>query len=187
MGVYDMCPVLKSDNFTLRLVERQDAPGLLRVYSDEETVKLCNADNCHYGTFRLNSLEDTLKCIDAWRQEYGLGWFVRWTILAGEEAIGTVELFHREAADAFNHHGLLRLDLHPSLENEADLGELLTLLHGQVYELFDCAILATKAADAATVRRQALAKAGYILSANRLIGHDGTEYGDYWVRPEQWG
>lgn len=184
MGVYDVCPVLKSEHFTLRLVERQDAPGLLRVYSDEETVKLCNADNCHYGTFRLNSLEDTLKCIDAWRHEYGLGCFVRWTILAGEEAIGTVELFHREAEDAFNHHGLLRLDLRSDWETLPALTELLALLHRHAYELFDCSILATKAPAFAAVRCQALQESGYMLSRNVLIGHDGTEYGDYWVRPE---
>ncbi|MBR2719325.1 MAG: GNAT family N-acetyltransferase [Clostridia bacterium] len=184
MGVYDVCPVLKSRNFTLRLVEREDAPGLLRVYSDEETVRLCNSDNCHYGTFRLDSLEDTLKCIDAWRHEYGLGYFVRWSILKGDDPIGTVELFHREAADAFNHHGLLRLDLRSDWETLPVLTELLELLHRHAYELFDCAILATKAPAFATVRRAALKACGYMLSASKLIGHDGTEYGDYWVRPE---
>ena len=188
MNVYEDCPVLASDRFTLRLVEERDAEALLAVYSDERAAPLFNSDNCHGDDFRYTTLSRMLEAIRFWRRSY-YEWkcFVRWTVLADGVPMGTVELFHREAADAFNHHGLLRLDLHPSLENEADLGELLTLLHGQVYELFDCAILATKAADAATVRRQALAKAGYILSANRLIGHDGTEYGDYWVRPEQWG
>ena len=184
MSVYDVCPVLKSEHFTLRLVEREDAPGLLRVYSDEETVKLCNSDNCHYGTFRLDSLEDTLRCIDAWRNEYGLGYFVRWTILAEEEAVGTVELFHREAQDAFNHHGLLRLDLRSDYETLPVLKELLGLLHRHAYELFDCPILATKAPEFAEVRRQALRACGYMLSESKLIGHDGTEYGDYWVRGE---
>lgn len=184
MGVYDVCPVLKSRNFTLRLVEREDAPGLLRVYSDEETVRLCNSDNCHYGTFRLDSLEDTLKCIDAWRHEYGLGYFVRWSILKGDDPIGTVELFHREAADAFNHHGLLRLDLRSDWETLPVMTELLELLHRHAYELFDCAILATKAPAFATVRRAALKVCGYMPSESVIIGHDGTEYGDYWVRPE---
>lgn len=184
MDVYEVCPVLQSEHFTLRLVERDDAPGLLKVYSDERAVRLCNSDNCHYGTFRLDTLEDTLKCIDAWRNEYGLRYFVRWTILAAGEAIGTVELFHREAADAFNHHGLLRLDIRPDYETVPHLCELLELLHRHAYALFDCPILATKAPAFAAARIEALTKCGYIRSASCLIGHDGTEYGDYWVRPE---
>ena len=184
MGVYDVCPVLKSEHFTLRLVERKDAPGLLRVYGDEETVRLCNSDNCDYGAFRLVTLEDTLNCIDAWRREYGQGYFVRWTILSGEDPIGTVELFHREAADAFNHHGLLRLDLRSDYETVPVITELLTLLHQHAYELFDCPILATKAPAFAAARCEALVQCGYIRSASVIVGHDGTEYGDYWVRPE---
>ena len=184
MSVYETCPVLQSRHFTLRLVEPGDAPGLLQVYSDDRAVRLCNSDNCHYGTFRLDTLEDTLNCISAWRQEYSLGHFVRWAILHQGHAVGTVELFHREAQDAFNHHGILRLDVHPDHENTADLEELLELLHGHAYELFDCPILATKALSFAAARIQALTKCGYIPSASYLIGHDGTEYGDYWVRRE---
>ena len=184
MDVYEICPVLQSEHFTLRLVEREDAPGLLKVYSDDRAVRLCNSDNCHYGTFRLDTLEDTLKCIDAWRHEYGLRNFVRWTILAEGEAIGTVELFHREAADAFNHHGLLRLDIHPDYETVPHLCELLELWHRHAYVLFDCPILATKAPAFAAHRIEALSKCAYIRSASCLSGHDSTDYGDYSVRPE---
>ena len=184
MNVYEKCPVLQSERFTLRLVEEADAPALLKVYSDESTVRLCNSDNCHYGTFRLSTLEETQQCIRAWLQEYGLGHFVRWAVVAEGEAIGTVELFHREAQDAFNHHGLMRIDLRSDHETEGELVELLELLHQHVYELFDCPILATKAPGFALVRHQALVKCGYICSASKLISHDGTEYGDYWVRQE---
>jgi len=185
MGVYEVCPVLKSQRFTLRLVEMADAAGLLEVYSDEKAVPLFNGDNCNGDDFHYTTLARMEQAIDFWMKSY-YEWkcFVRWTVLAGEEPIGTVELFHRGAADAFNHHGLLRLDLRSDWETLPALTELLDLLHRHAYELFDCAILATKATACATVRRAALKACGYMPSESVIIGHDGTEYGDYWVRPE---
>lgn len=185
MSVYDVCPVLKSEHFTLRLVEMKDAPALLKVYSDEQAVPLFNGDNCNGDDFHYTTMERMEQAIDFWLKSY-CEWkcFVRWSILAGEEPIGTVELFHREAQDAFNHHGLLRLDLRSDYETIPVLTELLTLLHQHAYELFDCPILATKSPAFAVARCEALKEAGYILSASKIIGHDGTEYGDYWVRRE---
>ena len=185
MGVYDMCPVLRSDNFTLRLVEMADAPGLLKVYSDEQAVPLFNSDNCNGDDFHYTTLARMEQAIDFWLKSY-FEWkcFVRWTILAGEEPIGTVELFHRLAEDAFNHHGLLRLDLRSDYETLPALTELLALLHQHAYELFDCPILATKAPAFAETRCEALRQSGYIPSASVIVGHDGTEYGEYWVRTE---
>lgn len=185
MGVYDVCPVLKSGNFTLRLVEREDAPGLLAVYSDEKAVPLFNGDNCNGDDFHYTTLERMLEAVDFWRRSY-YEWkcFVRWTILRGPEPVGTVELFHRQAEDAFNHHGLLRLDLRSDCETLPVIMELLELLHRHAYELFDCPILATKSPGYARVRCEALRRSGYIPSASKLVGHNGAEYGDYWVRPE---
>lgn len=181
MNVYESCPVLRSRHFTLRLVEPEDAPALLAVYSNAETIRLCNSDNCTYG-FRLENLHQARACIAAWLQEYAMGHFVRWAIVAEEQVIGTVELFHRIAEDAFNHHGLLRLDVLPAWENPSALCQLLTLLNRHAYELFDCPILATKAPSFAKTRQQALRQCGYMPSASMLMGHDGTAYGDYWVR-----
>lgn len=181
MNVYESCPVLHSQHFTLRLVESEDAAALLAVYSNAETIRLCNSDNCTYG-FRLENLQQAQACIAAWRQEYAMGHFVRWAILAENQAVGTVELFHRISQDAFNHHGLLRLDVHPDWENTSALCELLTLLNRHAYELFGCPIIATKAPAFAAVRQQALHQCGYMPSASMLIGSDGTAYGDYWVR-----
>ena len=93
-----------------------------------------------------------------------------------------MELFHREGTDAFNHHGLLRLDLRSDKEDAAVIGELLALLSFHAYDLFSCAILATKSPAFASERCQALRAQGYMPSASLLIGWDGTEYGDYWVR-----
>ena len=182
MNVYEACPVLHSEHFTLRLPERADAPALLKVYSDEKSVPLFNSDNCHGDDFHYTTLESMLQAVDFWLDSYAHGYFVRWTILHGQEPIGTVELFHREAADAFNHHGLLRLDLRSDWETVLALVELLALLHRHAYDLFGCEILATKAPGHAAARQQALREQGYIPSASLLMGWDGTEYGDYWVR-----
>ena len=182
MDVYETCPILKSKHFTLRLVERGDAPALLKVYSDEKAVPLFNSDNCHGDDFHYATLERMLQAVDFWLDSYKHRYFVRWTILEGNEPIGTVELFHREGTDAFNHHGLLRLDLRSDKENAAVIGELLALLSFHAYDLFGCAILATKSPAFASERCQALRAQGYMPSASLLIGWDGTEYGDYWVR-----
>lgn len=181
MNVYETCPVLRSQHFTLRLVEMADAPDLLAVYSNEETIRLCNSDSCTYG-FRLENMQQAEACIAAWLREYAKGYFVRWAIVAEGRAIGTVELFHRESADAFNHHGLLRLDVLPEWENPSALKEMLTLLHQHAYALFHCSILATKAPSFAHVRQEALRQCGYMPSVSMLMGPDGTAYGDYWVR-----
>ena len=46
ISVYDSCPVFITHRFTLRLVRREDAAGLLRVYSDKTAQGYFNADNC---------------------------------------------------------------------------------------------------------------------------------------------
>lgn len=182
MSVYESCPVLTSPRFTLRLTAPEDAPALLRLYSDPLAVPLFNCDNCHYGAFRMETLADMRACIDAWLAEYRQGHFVRWTILAGDAPIGTVELFHRVASDAIGNHGLLRLDLRSDWETRDTLEELLALLDAHARPLFGCPALATKAAPTAVVRRLALEACGWRLSPDPLVGHNGTLYGDYWVK-----
>ena len=46
-NVYESCPTFLTDRFRLRLVQRSDAAGLLRVYSDPVAQLYFNADNCH--------------------------------------------------------------------------------------------------------------------------------------------
>ena len=36
--VYETCPVLENEKFILRLIQKEDAGELLKVYSDEKAV-----------------------------------------------------------------------------------------------------------------------------------------------------
>ena len=49
------------------------------------------------------------------------------------------------------------------------------------FDLFGCAIVATKAIPTATERIKALIKLGFTKSEEPLVGHDGTKYYDYYV------
>ena len=95
--------------------------------------------------------------------------------------VGTVELFRRQAVDAFTDCGLLRLDLRSDHETEEEIGALLSLIVPPAFDLFSCSRIAAKAIPAAAARIAALKTFGFRLSPEKLIGHDGTEYGAYWV------
>lgn len=181
MNVYETCPVLSTPRFTLRLVARGDAPALLAVYGTKETQPYLNADNCT-NDFYFPTLQDMLGQIDFWLQEYAQGYYVRWAIVEDDTPIGTVEMFRYESQDAFNGHGLLRLDLRPDRERQDVIEEITSLLMEHCPALFGTLAMATKARPAAAERCAALKALGFTPSASRLIGHHGQEYGDYWVR-----
>lgn len=109
---------------------------------------------------------------------------MRWSVIdrGAGEAVGTIELLHRDARDAFNNTGLLRLDLRSDHEQEAAILSILSLIVEPACELFSCAAIATKAVPQAQQRRLALGKMGFAQSDEPLIGHDGTAYGCYFVR-----
>ncbi len=126
------------------------------------------------------------EAIAFWLWAYKDRGFVRWSILdkASNEAVGTIELFHRESQDYFNHCGLLRLDLRSDYERKDRIVEILSLIMEQAYVLFDCTMLATKAIPSAVERRMALEALGYEEKEEMLISPEGTpkggKYGDYW-------
>lgn len=181
-NVYEECPTLENESFKLRLVEKADAPDLLKVYSDEKAVPLFNSDNCDGDDFYYRTLERMEKEIEFWLWAYKDKGFVRWSILdkASNEAVGTIELFHRESEDYFNHCGLLRLDLRSDYERKDRIVEILSLIMEQAYGLFDCAMLATKAIPSALERRMALKTLGYQETGEMLVSPKGINYGDYW-------
>lgn len=185
MNVYEYCPVFENERFLLRLVEKGDCADLLKVYSDEKVVPLFNSDNCNGDDFYYQTLERMAQAIDFWIFSYDNRYFVRWSIIDRQvgEAIGTIELFQREAVDGLTNTGLLRLDLRSDYECPDTIESLLTLIMGFAYELFDCASITTKAVPEAYIRREALIRTGFQKSADSLRGDDGTLYGHYFVRP----
>ena len=76
MTVYQSCPTFITQRFVLRLVRKEDAPGLLKVYSDRQAQHYFNSDNCT-SDFRYSTLKEMQQCIDMWLWSYQQGHFVR--------------------------------------------------------------------------------------------------------------
>lgn len=87
-----------------------------------------------------------------------------------------------DAKDYFNSCGLLRLDLRSDYENQDCISSILSIIIPSTYNLFNCNMIATKVALFAKERIYALKHMGFSETKNKLVGHDGTEYGDYWSR-----
>lgn len=183
MNIYECCPKLKNDRFLMRLVEEKDSEDLLKVYSDPKAKRFFNNDNCS-GGFHFCTLEQMKEVIHAWRLAYERRGFVRWSIIDREtcEVVGTIELFHRSAQDAFDDSGLLRIDLRSDYEQKKYILSLLSLITEYAYELFDCTLIVTKAITEAEERIFALKQIGFEQSTDMMIGHDGTPYNFYWIR-----
>ena len=182
--VYESCPSIEGERFLLRLVSLEDCAELLKVYSDEKSVPLFNSDNCHGDDFHYTTLERMRSAIDFWLNSYANRYFVRWVIVdkLRSEAIGTIELFHRKANDWFTDCGLLRLDLRSDYERTKEICDILSLIVPQAYDWFACGVIATKAVPQAKERIRALERLGFAAREEELVGHDGTQYGDYFAR-----
>lgn len=187
MDIYKNCPTFENGRYLMRLTELSDADDLLEVYSDPDAVPFFNSDNCHGDDFYYTTRERMVQALEFWRQAYDNGWFVRFSVIdkAVGKAIGSVEEFKRDAADAFTDCGLLRLDLKSDHEKRDEIVDILSLIATKSFKLFGCSIVATKAGPAATERIAALTELGFVRSDSKLIGHDGTEYADYFVLNKQ--
>ncbi len=183
VNVYKNCPSYENEKYLLRLVCREDAADLLKVYADEKAVPYFNGDNCGGDDFHYTSEDRMRQAVDYWLWEYNRQGFVRWTIVSKvtNEAIGTIELFHRDADDYFTNCGLLRLDIRSDYEIASEIVCMLKLIVEPAYMLFHCDKIATKAIASASNRISALKSLGFTLSKEKLIGHDGTEYDSYFV------
>lgn len=181
--VYKRCPVFENEHYMLRFVQMEDAKDLLKVYGDAEAVKLCNADNCGGDDFHYTTLQRMKQAIAFWKREYEAQGFVRWSLLdkRTNEVIGTMEMFHRIATDAYA-CGILRLDLRRDYEKAAIITELLTMVLDAFYDLFACDKIATKAIPSASERRKALQALGFSLSDEVLLGHHQERYDSYFTR-----
>jgi hypothetical protein len=199
MNPYENCPEFEDDKYLIRLHKKEDLDGLLKVYSDEKSVPFFNSDNCDGDDFHYTTKERMDQAIDYWLFEYERHGFIRFSIIdkrlndlsresedvSGAEstgtAVGTIELFRRTAHDYFDGCGLLRLDLRSDYETEERIYDILSLIVPSTYEMFDCKMIATKIPKAASERRAAASKLGFKSSEEKLVGDDGTEYGDYFV------
>lgn len=183
MNVYEKCPVLENNNFLLRFVKETDASDLLSVYADEKAVPFFNSDNCNGDDFHYTTLERMKQAIEFWLFSYKERYFVRWSVVnkKTDTAVGTIELFNRRADDYFNSCGILRLDLHSDYEKTDIILDILGIIIPPAYELFECGMIASKAVPAAKKRITAFERYGFVHTDEKLIGHDGTAYGDYFV------
>lgn len=182
--VYTVCPRFENERFLLRFPEQSDCADLLRVYADEKAVPFFNSDNCHGDDFHYTTPARMAQAIGFWLDSYARRDFVRWTIVVKQtgEAVGTIELFRRQSADAFHNCGILRLDLRSDYERMETIEDILSLIVPPAYALFSCDKIATKAVAPAAARICALENVGFIPTFEKLIGHDGTQYGAYFVR-----
>lgn len=180
--IYEICPQFENEKYLLRLVNEDDCRDLLKVYSDKKAVPFFNSDNCAGDDFHYTTESRMEEAIKYWIWEYSRQGFVRWSIIDKDaiEAIGTIELFHRDSNDYFTNCGLLRLDLRSDYENATEIEKVLSLIIKPTFELFDCDKIATKAIPEAKERIKALSNMGFVLSKEKLIGHDGTEYFNYY-------
>ena len=183
-SVYKNCPQFENEKYLLRSVSEKDCKDLLKVYSDKKAVPLFKSDNCGGDDFYYTTESRMEEAIKYWLWEYERQGFVRWSIVDKNtnEAIGTIELFHRDSDnDYFTNCGLLRLDLRSDYETVTEIENILLLIIEPTFELFDCDKIATKAIPEAKERIKALSNMGFLLSKEKLIGHDGTEYTNYWL------
>lgn len=184
MNIYERCPELESKRFLLRAVKEDDCDGLLKVYSDKNALPFFNSDNCDGDNFYYATKERMTEALGFWKLSYKNGWFARLSVVDKAEStvIGTVELCLRVSEDAFNHMGILRVDVRSDYEKEEFLHEIIALTAPQLPELLGCSGILTKAPIYAIERMKALQKAGFSKSEHLLIGKNGYAYDGYWTK-----
>jgi len=171
---YEVCPILETARFTLRLVAMNDAADLMACYSDTATQELFNADNCS-SDFRYATVAEMADCIQSWINAYQAKNFIRFAIIDKEvsRAIGTIEIF---ISDSFG--GVLRLDIASAYETAAYLTELIELCIAEFYGIFQVKRMVTKAVPTAMERVRVLQDMGFTPIDLQNRGEH------YWARKE---
>lgn len=179
-NVYEHCPTFFTPGFSLRLVRKEDAKGLLKVYSDHQAYDYFNADNCT-SDFRYSTLREMEQCIDFWLAAYARKEFVRWTILdEHQRPVGTVEMCRKDDGKDGKGEGILRIDVMSRHEFSDVFERLLRVILPAMHELFNCERILTKALPYMMQRRVALVLMGFFPSKQPLIGQNGIELPHYW-------
>lgn len=181
--VYKICPEFENEKYRMRFIQENDWKDLLEVYSDKKAVPFFNSDNCGGDDFYYTSEERMKEAIKYWFFEYDRKGFVRWSIIdkQKEKVIGTIELFQRNANDYFTKCGLLRLDVKSDYEKASEIEAVLSLIVAPTFDLFQCERIASKVIPETPERIRAFEQSGFLPSKENLIGHDGTEYTNYFV------
>jgi len=159
---YKKCPEFKTKHFILRLVSEIDKDDLLSCYTDKDSWKIFNSDNCT-SDFRYISSENMEECIKSWLDAYRNKGFIRFSIIENktQKAVGTVEMFGSSGLVKNHERGVLRIDFASKYESLEYIPELLTLANEQFFTLFQVDEIVTKAIPAAKERIAALLSAGY--------------------------
>lgn len=183
MNIYEVCPVLESEKFIVRLFDNNDCDDLLKVYSDKNALPFFNSDNCDGDNFYYATKKRMMEALEFWKLSYENGWFVRLSIIdkSVSSVIGTVELCLRVSEDEFNNMGILRVDVRSDYEREDMLFDIIALIKPHLSTMLGCNGVLTKAPIYAVERIKALQKAGFTKSEHFLIGKTGFAYDGYWT------
>lgn len=183
MTIYEQCRTLENEKFILRPVEETDCDDLLKVYSDKNALPFFNSDNCDGDNFYYATKEQMTKALDFWSMSYTNRYFARLSIVdkSVSHTIGTIELCLRVSEDAFNHMGILRVDVRSDYEREDLLYSVITLALPHIPEMLGCEGVLTKVPIYAVERIRAVQRAGFTKSKDLLIGKSGYPYDGYWT------
>ena len=170
---YQNPPVLENELILLRPVTLGDSQALLRCYGDVHAVPNFNSDHCNGDDFFYTTVERVAAAITFWEQSRERREFVRWAVVDQSlgEVVGTVEMFHRRASDAYDHAGILRVDVQSRMETRAFLHALLSLCLRHFYEAFEVERILTKAPPYAAERIIALTATGFVPLTNDMNGN----------------
>lgn len=176
---YEQCPVYETNNYMLRIVEKNDANALLKCYSDKEVVKIANADNCT-GNFHFKTIEEMNHYMDCWLYEYSKQYYVRFSIIDKKinVPIGTIEICNKGSIEYLKNVGILRLDICSSYEHEDVLNEILEVVSLHFYQDFGLENIMIKAISEASARTKALKSNGYFPVMHNIV----LPYDDYYIR-----
>lgn len=154
-NVYDKFNNVVTNNFTIRLLEQEDAKDLFDVYHDKDAVSLMNDDACDFG-FYMDTIEQMKETVKWWIIYYEKRYFVRFSIVSKttNKVVGTIEGFDAPECVA-------RLDLHKDYEEVDYLCELISFIKDYFCEYFTYDLLAIKCIKKGTKRIEALKKTGF--------------------------
>ena len=159
---YDKCPVLETEHFILRLIKKYDAEDLFECYSDVNSQRYFNSDNCT-TEFTFKTLDEMNRCIDSWLSEYENKKYIRFSIVykITGKVIGTIEIFGGK-------YGVLRVDIKSEYEKQEHLKEIIEVAVNNFFTLFKINRIITKAIPEAIERRKALMDYGFIENTKKM-------------------